>query len=103
MKMNSSKKLSRKVFELLKKIPSGKVTTYKILASKLNTKAYRLIGAILSKNPSRIKIPCHRVVRSDATLGGYSGGVWKKKRLLEKEGIKFFKGKIKLKNHLYRF
>ena len=78
------------VYELLRKIPAGKVTTYGDLAKALgNPSASRLIGRILSQNPNPIKVPCHRVVMSDGKLGGYAYGTAKKKGLLEKEGLSF--------------
>ena len=51
--------------ELLSKIPSGKVTTYKEIAKVLNTKAYRAVGKAMAKNKNLIDVPCHRVVKSD--------------------------------------
>lgn len=78
---------AEKVLELVKKIPKGKVTTYKIIAKKLNSEAYRAVGNALNKNKKPIVIPCHRVVRSDGNLGGYSKGIKKKIFLLKKEGI----------------
>lgn len=85
------------VYGKLKKIPRGKVTTYASLAKALHTKAYRAIGQILKKNPDAPVVPCHRVVKSDGTLGGYMGHMSgthtdKKKKMLEQEGIRF-KGK----------
>ena len=73
---------------ILKKIPKGKVTTYKILAKKLNTSP-RAVGQALKRNATPIIIPCHRVVRSDGKLGGYKGveNSKEKAELLEKEGI----------------
>ncbi|RLI79855.1 cysteine methyltransferase [Archaeoglobales archaeon] len=68
------------------KIPYGKTMTYKGLAEKLNSKAYRAVGMALSKNPTPILIPCHRVV-SKRGLGGYSSGVEIKRELLRLEGI----------------
>lgn len=78
------------VYELLRKIPAGKVTTYGDLAKALgNPSASRIIGRILSRNPNPIKVPCHRVVMSDGKLGGYAYGTAKKRGLLEKEGLSF--------------
>jgi methylated-DNA-[protein]-cysteine S-methyltransferase len=88
-------RFSEKVLELTKKIPSGRITTYKIIAEKLNTKAYRAVGTALHKNKRPIVIPCHRIVNSNGFIGGYGGGVRKKIRLLEKEGIKIKNKKIK--------
>lgn len=83
-----------KVYKLLKEIPKGKVTTYKIIAEKLGIKAYRTVGLACAKNPFAPKVPCHRVVASDGSLGGYSGGLAKKISLLEEEGIKINKNKV---------
>ena len=96
-------KFNEKVLSLTKKIPKGKVTTYKLIAEKLGTKAYRAVGRALNENKKPIIIPCHRVVNSDGSLGGYSRGVKEKIRLLEKEGIVTEKNKIYLKKYLFRF
>jgi len=82
-----------KVFEVVKKIPRGKVLTYKEVAKLAGRpKAWRAVGNILSKNKDP-KIPCHRVIRSDRKIGGFRLGSKVKKKLLEKEGVKLnFKG-----------
>jgi len=78
------------VYELLLEIPAGKVSTYGDLAKALGKPlASREIGRILGRNPNPIKVPCHRVVMSDGTVGGYFYGGNRKKELLEKEGISF--------------
>ena len=79
----------QKAWEYLKKIPRGKVKTYFEVAKGIGKPlATRAVANAIGKNPYPIKIPCHRVIRSDGTLGGYSGkgGVKKKKELLTKEG-----------------
>lgn len=82
------KTFSEKVYEVVKKIPKGKVLTYKEVAKKAgNPKAYRAVGNILNKNFDP-KIPCHRVIRSDGKIGGYNRGSKKKKEILKKEGWK---------------
>ena len=58
------KTTSQKVYELLNKIPKGKITTYKEIANKLGIKGYRAIGQIVGANPNAPQVPCHRVVRS---------------------------------------
>jgi len=89
------KDLASQVYQLLRKIPRGKVTTYKEIAKALgNKKLARVVGNILNKNTKPIAIPCHRVVKSDGKLGGFSLGVKKKIELLKKEGIKIKAGKI---------
>jgi len=76
------------VYQLLLQIPEGKTTTYGDLATALgNPSASRLIGRILGRNPNPVTVPCHRVVKSDGSLGGYNGGIDRKIELLKKEGI----------------
>ncbi len=79
---------------LLLLIPIGKVTTYKSLAKLLNTNP-RVVGYLLSKNDELIIIPCHRVIKSDGSLGGYKLGVKFKKKLLELEGVEIRNDKVK--------
>lgn len=78
----------QKVLAIVKKIPRGKVMTYKEIAIKLGNKNLaRAVGQVLRRNPYPILIPCHRVIRSDGKIGGYSLGKERKKELLRKEGI----------------
>ena len=78
---------TQKVFEVVKKIPRGKVLTYKEVAKRAgNAKASRAVGNILNKNYNP-KIPCHRVIRSDGKLGGYNRGSNKKRQILKSEGV----------------
>ena len=84
----------RKVYEVVKRIPKGKVMTYKILAKLAGyPKAYRAAGSALNKNRNP-KIPCHRIIKSDGKMGGYNRGTKKKTILLKKEGIIIKDGKI---------
>jgi len=64
---------NQRVWNLCKRIPKGKVTTYKLISEKLGTKAYRAVGNALRKNPYAPEVPCHRVVNSDGSVGGYKG------------------------------
>lgn len=96
--------LSTRTYALLSLVPKGHVTTYKALANALGTKAYQAIGQILRMNPypytegpertqvSR-RIPCHRVVSSDGSIGGFIGhtkgaAIKKKIGLLAREGVR---------------
>ena len=90
------KSFNQKIWQLTKKIPKGKVTTYRILAEKLGTKAYRAVGNAMAANPFVPVVPCHRVVNSGGNVGNYSGKGGKKGkiRMLEKEGIKIEDNKI---------
>ena len=81
-----------KVWSYLKKIPKGKVKTYAQVAKAIRKpKAVRAVANAIGKNPYPPKIPCHRVIRSDGKLGGYSakGGIKTKKKLLKNEGFSF--------------
>lgn len=91
-----------KLWLLLKRIPRGKVTTYKIIAKKPGTHP-RAVGKMLNSNPRPVVVPCHRVVRSGGGIGGYIIGVKRKIWLLKKEGIKIEKGKIYLDRYLHEF
>lgn len=78
---------SEKVYRIVKKIPKGKVLTYKEVAKRAGKpKSYRAVGNILNKNYD-LEIPCHRVIRSDGKIGGYNRGVVNKRKILKKEGI----------------
>jgi methylated-DNA-[protein]-cysteine S-methyltransferase len=80
--------LRKELFRLLtEKVPPGRVTTYGDLARALNTRAYRAIGAILKSNPNIPTIPCHRVVKSNGSIGGYVHGTEAKIKRLEGEGV----------------
>jgi len=77
----------RKVLEATARIPAGKVATYAQVAAKAgNPRASRAAGNALHKNPVAIIVPCHRVLRSDGSLGGYGGGLPVKEWLLRHEG-----------------
>jgi len=77
----------KSVWRALQKIPFGKTTSYGKLAAKVGKpKAARAVGGAVGKNPVSILIPCHRVIASDGTLGGYSGGLTIKRKLLAHEG-----------------
>ena len=85
-------KFQKKVWNYLKTIKKGSVKSYKEVAIGINRpKSARAVANAVGKNPFAPKIPCHRVIRSDGSLGGYSGkgGVKTKRKLLKKEGITF--------------
>ena len=78
----------KRVYEVVRKIPKGKVMTYKTVAKLAGfPRAWQAVGNVLSKNRD-LKIPCHRVIISDGKLGGYNRGVKKKRELLKKEGVR---------------
>ena len=98
------KTTSQKVYELLNQIPKGKITTYKEIANKLGIKGYRAIGQIVGANPNAPQVPCHRVVRSDGSLGGYAFGIEKKIEILALEGVMVDEDRIvDFEKKFYRF
>lgn len=87
---------ARQVYELLKTVKEGEVTTYGDLAKALgHPGAARAIGQMMNKNPHPFVVPCHRVVSSDGSIGGYAFGTKMKKEILTKEGITFEGNMIK--------
>ena len=120
---------SEKCYNILRKVPRGKVTTYKEIANALGTKAYRAVGNAMNKNPyahaispeairnrhSGIRgnskrtngfflVACHRVVKSNGELGGFASGIKNKIKILKKEGVLVKRGKVQnFENVLYKF
>lgn len=88
-----------KIYEITKRIPSGRVTTYGQLARLAgNPKAARAVGMLMRTNPNAPIVPCHRVVASDGKLTGYSAGdgIVTKKQMLVKEGVLFINTRVDL-------
>jgi methylated-DNA-[protein]-cysteine S-methyltransferase len=82
------------VYNATRKIPKGKVTTYKHLAKAIGCGSSQAIGQALKGNPFAPEVPCHRVIKSDLTIGGFAGHtdgpeIRRKKRLLKSEGVSF--------------
>ncbi|MCX6973836.1 MAG: MGMT family protein [Verrucomicrobia bacterium] len=84
----------RRVFEALANVPPGKTTTYGILAKAVGCGSAQAIGQALRRNPDAPRIPCHRVVSNDGSIGGFFGennpaASSKKRSFLEAEGVAF--------------
>ena len=115
---------TKRVYNLVSKVPKGKVVTYGQIAKKLNSKAYRAIGTAMNKNPYAPKVACHRVINSDGKIGGFAerlcenrsakrninsrarsgvSGTKEKIKMLKQEGIIIVNGKIDLKKFGYKF
>ncbi len=98
-----------RVWNLMRRIPAGRVTTYGLIARKLETNAYRAVGNACRRNPYAPTVPCHRVVRSDGTIGGFGGktsgkAIDRKIRMLSDEGVEVRNGKIvDFKKILFKF
>lgn len=79
---------ARSVLEALARVPFGKLVSYGELAARAGSpKASRAVGGAMARNPIPIIVPCHRVVAADGSLGGFSGGLGVKRRLLAHEGV----------------
>jgi len=87
LKMDNYSSFFIRIWTLTQEIPYGELRSYKWLSERANTKGYRAVGAALARNPFPILVPCHRVIKKSGNLGGYSGGLELKKKLLKIEGI----------------
>ena len=89
----------RRVYELVQGIPRGRVTTYKTVAEALGCGSCQAIGQALRRNPYAPRVPCHRVIAADLTLGGFRGttegsSMAAKENMLALEGVEFKNGKL---------
>lgn len=91
-----------KCYEIVKKIPRGKILTYKDVANILGTRAYRAVGTAMKMNNDK-SVPCHRIINSNGFIGGYNGFAGNKLNLLKKEGIASEDGFIDIKKYRYDF
>jgi methylated-DNA-[protein]-cysteine S-methyltransferase len=102
------------ILRILAEIPKGKVTTYSDLAKELSVRdskwspsASRAVGTTMRNNPCGPQIPCHRVIKSDGTVGNFRGGekgaVDEKISMLRDEGVILVKGKIDLMKYRYKY
>jgi O-6-methylguanine DNA methyltransferase len=85
--MKTTLSFTQKVYDVVAKIPRGKTMTYQEVARRAGSPyAARAVGNIMHNNPDTKKVPCHRVVRSDGTIGGYARGTNIKIKILKREG-----------------
>jgi methylated-DNA-[protein]-cysteine S-methyltransferase len=97
------------IYDAVREIPFGKVTTYRYLAERVGCRSYRAVGQALARNPEGPEVPCHRVIRSDLSVGGFFGderdaAIRHKRGLLEAEGLRFDgKGRLEEAGRVYRF
>lgn len=88
LKNSNFSRFEKEVYRAVSKIPPGEVRSYKWVAETAgHPKACRAVGNALNKNPYTVTIPCHRVIKSDGSIGGYAKGGGLKKRLLKREGL----------------
>lgn len=96
------------VYAATRRIPRGRVTTYKLLAEVVGSRSCRAVGQALRRNPFAPLVPCHRVIASDLSIGGFQGeargpSIAKKRELLAREGVEFENGRLRNPAQLYRF
>lgn len=98
----------KRVYAALALVPRGRVTTYKQLAERLGCRSCRAVGQALKRNPYAPQVPCHRVIASNLTPGGFMGrsagaALRRKLDLLAKEGVRFHTGKLAEPKQLFSF
>jgi methylated-DNA-[protein]-cysteine S-methyltransferase len=92
----------KEIYKILMQVPKGRVTTYRELG-KASGHHPRAVGKLMNANPHAPRVPCHRVVMSDGSIGGFAGNVRAKIRLLKKEGVEVTNNKIvDFQNKFYR-
>jgi O-6-methylguanine DNA methyltransferase len=84
----------QRVYSVVQQVPLGHVTTYAAVARALGTSGYRAVGSALSRNPSHLETPCHRVVGSDGSLKSWAWGAHMKIAILRAEGVRVENGKV---------
>tara|TARA_R110002096_G_scaffold147671_9_gene307646 strand:+ start:780 stop:1115 length:336 start_codon:yes stop_codon:yes gene_type:complete len=87
-------KFEHRVYQALQEVPEGRVTTYKFLGKAVGCESSQAIGQAMKRNPFMPEVPCHRVIKSDLTIGGYAGKregekLSQKLKLLAREGVQF--------------
>ena len=100
-----TKSFTDKVYDVVARIPKGKVATYgQVARLSGNAKAFRAVGMAMRNNTDTKAIPCHRVVGVSGALTGYAygNGIATKREKLEKEGVSFREQKVNLKQSLWR-
>ncbi|MDO8537710.1 MAG: MGMT family protein [archaeon] len=98
------KSFNERVWDACKKIPKGKVSTYGEIAKAIGSKdSSRAVGNALNKNPFAPIVPCHRVIQSNGSIGGFADGTNKKIKLLKNEGIEIKNNKINIDKFLFKF
>lgn len=89
----------QRVYDEVTRIPRGRVATYKDVAARIGCGSPRAVGQALKRNPFAPRVPCHRVIASDMTIGGFQGethgiAIRRKLRMLEGEGVRFVNGRL---------
>jgi methylated-DNA-[protein]-cysteine S-methyltransferase len=97
-----------KVYDAVRMVPRGRVTTYALLGKAIGCRSSQAIGQALKRNPCAPGVACHRIIRSDLSIGGFGGEhdgaeIQRKLRLLKEEGVLFKEGMLVEAERLFRF
>lgn len=97
----------RKVYEATSRIPRGKVSTYGLIGKSIGCRSSQAVGQALKRNPFAPKVPCHRVIASTLTIGGFSGErggaeIRRKLKMLGDEGVRFVGGRLAEPGRVHR-
>jgi methylated-DNA-[protein]-cysteine S-methyltransferase len=97
-----------KVYAATRRIPRGRVSTYRLIGKFIKCASSQAVGQALRRNPFAPQVPCHRVIASSLTIGGFSGArdgveIKRKLKLLDVEGVQFIKGKLADPNRVHHF
>jgi len=99
----------KRVYEVVSRIPAGRVATYGAVAAALGSRSARSVGQALKRNPFAPRVPCHRVIAADLTIGGFQGesaggaAAERKRRMLAREGVRFPAGRLDERARLFTF
>lgn len=101
-------KFRQSVYDAASRIPRGSVTTYRLLAEEVDCASCRAVGQALRANPHAPDVPCHRVIASDLTIGGFQGeisgvAIRRKEDLLAAAGVRFRGGRLVDAAKVFRF
>lgn len=97
------KNFNERCYDVLRKVPRGKVTTYKEIAKAFHSKAYRAVGNAMNNNPHAPQVPCHRVINSDGFVGQFANGIKSKVKMLKSEGVFINKNNlVDMKRYFYK-
>jgi methylated-DNA-[protein]-cysteine S-methyltransferase len=95
-RISAEMSFDEKVWAVTSRIPRGKVASYAWVAFQLRSGGFRAVGGALNRNPYGSGVPCHRVIGSDGSLGGFGKSLKTKESRLKREGIEIIGGKIDL-------
>ena len=106
--MRAVTQFEQRVYDVVRGVPAGRVTTYRAVAARVGCRSARAVGQALKRNPFAPQVPCHRVIAADLGLGGFRGArdgpaIQAKRRRLRGEGVRFSNGRLVDRDRLFEF